>query len=314
MEELPSLKSLLSEVEEFCETHFKSTYKINYQGRFVVKLPIYRDINPLGETKSLAISKLLAMENKFKLDSEFEKEFKDFMKEYEEAGHMLPNKNLNSSKQEYFLFHHALQKKKKKIALQLNFELFLMGPENLRTQVCHISNPRWFQFIEKEITLHDFSDASESAYACAIYVVQRNDNGINKVTILAAKSKVVSLKAVSIPRLKLNGAFLFARLFSALINTLKDHVINFYACTDSQVVFSWLCSPSRNWKSFIANRTTEILDRIPQNRWRYVPTKKSPADMGSRGVSLKDLADCRLWWKALVSYHHQMWTGLINQF
>ncbi|GFS84733.1 DUF1758 domain-containing protein [Nephila pilipes] len=29
MEELPSLKSLLSEEEEFCETYFKSTYKIN---------------------------------------------------------------------------------------------------------------------------------------------------------------------------------------------------------------------------------------------------------------------------------------------
>ncbi|GFT91868.1 DUF1758 domain-containing protein [Nephila pilipes] len=51
------------------------------------------------------------MENKFKLDSEFEKECKDFMNEYEEARHMLPNKILNSFKQEYFLPHHAVQKK-----------------------------------------------------------------------------------------------------------------------------------------------------------------------------------------------------------
>ncbi|GFT23265.1 DUF1758 domain-containing protein [Nephila pilipes] len=111
MEELPNLKSSLSEEQEFCETHFKSSYKINYQGRFVVKLPIYRDINQLGDTKWLAISRLLVMENKFKLDSEFEKEYKDFMNEYEEAGHMLHNKNLNSSKQEYFLPHLSVQKK-----------------------------------------------------------------------------------------------------------------------------------------------------------------------------------------------------------
>ncbi|GFU25725.1 uncharacterized protein NPIL_276001 [Nephila pilipes] len=119
MEELPSLKSFLSEEEEFCETHFKSTYKINDLGRFVVKLPIYKDINQLGETK------------------------------------------------------------------------------------------------------------------------------------------------------------------------------------DSQVVLSWLSSLPRNWKPFIANRTSEILDLIPQSRRRYVPTKKNPAaDIGSRGVSPKDLSDYRLWWES----------------
>ncbi|XP_055928180.1 uncharacterized protein LOC129959385 [Argiope bruennichi] len=37
----------------------------------------------------------------------------------------------------------------------------------------------------------------------------------------------------------------------------------------SQVVLSWLSSPPRNWKPFVANRTSEILDLIPQNRWRF---------------------------------------------
>ncbi|GFT61493.1 uncharacterized protein NPIL_689901 [Nephila pilipes] len=106
---------------------------------------------------------------------------------------------------------------------------------------------------------------SESAYACVIYSVQRNDNSVTEVTILAAKSKVAPLKPVSIPQLELNGALLLARLFSVLINTLKDHVIKFYAWTDFQVVLSWLFSPPRNWKPFIANRTSKILNRIPQN-------------------------------------------------
>ncbi|GBM87376.1 hypothetical protein AVEN_168629-1 [Araneus ventricosus] len=84
MEEFPFKKSFLSE-EAFCETHFKSTYKINEQGRFVVKLPVYRYINQLGDTKGMAVSRLLGMENKFKCDSEFGREYKGFMKEFEEA-------------------------------------------------------------------------------------------------------------------------------------------------------------------------------------------------------------------------------------
>ncbi|GFT15645.1 DUF1758 domain-containing protein [Trichonephila clavipes] len=55
-EELPLKKKSLSEEEEFCDNHFKATYKINNEGRFVVKLPIYRDINQLGNTRVLAVS------------------------------------------------------------------------------------------------------------------------------------------------------------------------------------------------------------------------------------------------------------------
>ncbi|GFX61889.1 DUF1758 domain-containing protein [Trichonephila clavipes] len=82
-EELPLKKISLSEEEEFCENHFKATYKINNEGRFVVKLPIYRDINQLGTTIGLAVSRLLTMENKFKSDVELEQEYKNFMEEYE---------------------------------------------------------------------------------------------------------------------------------------------------------------------------------------------------------------------------------------
>ncbi|GBM26376.1 hypothetical protein AVEN_239371-1 [Araneus ventricosus] len=110
VEKLPIKKSFFSE-EEFFQTHLKSTCKINEQGRFVVKLPVYRDINQLGNTKGMAVSRLLTMENKLKCNSEFEKEYKGFMKEYGEAGHMSPNKDLDSSKIEYFLPHHAVQKK-----------------------------------------------------------------------------------------------------------------------------------------------------------------------------------------------------------
>ncbi|GFT81903.1 uncharacterized protein TNCV_3908781 [Trichonephila clavipes] len=55
-EELSVKKQFLSDEEQFCENHFKSNFKYNDEGRFVVKLPIYRDTSRLGNTKGIAIS------------------------------------------------------------------------------------------------------------------------------------------------------------------------------------------------------------------------------------------------------------------
>ncbi|GFV76660.1 uncharacterized protein TNCV_4728801 [Trichonephila clavipes] len=121
------------------------------------------------------------------------------------------------------------------------------------------------------------ADASESAYACVVYAVQR-DRETAKVVMLGEKRKVAALKPICIPRLELNGALLLARFFETLCNCLNDHVINIYAWTDSQVVLSWLSSPPKNWKPFVANRTSEILNIIPCKQWRYVPSKENPAE------------------------------------
>ncbi|GFQ66760.1 DUF1758 domain-containing protein [Trichonephila clavata] len=109
-EELSIKKLSLSEEEEFCENHFTATYKINKEGRFVVKLHIYRDINKLGNTRGMAVSRLFAIEIKFKSDAEFEWEYKSFMEEYEKLGHMSRNKEL-VAKISYFLPHHAVPRK-----------------------------------------------------------------------------------------------------------------------------------------------------------------------------------------------------------
>ncbi|GFS59395.1 uncharacterized protein TNCV_3725431 [Trichonephila clavipes] len=70
-----------------------------------------------------------------------------------------------------------------------------------------------------------------------------------------------------------------------------------YACVVYEVGLLWLSSPPRNWKPFVANRTSKILDIIPSKQWRYVPSKENPANLGSTGISPKDLPDCSLWWE-----------------
>ncbi|GFU96473.1 uncharacterized protein TNCV_90461 [Trichonephila clavipes] len=118
-------------------------------------------------------------------------------------------------------------------------------------QVCSIHIPRWIHTASQQITLHGFCDASELAYASVIYAVQPQADGNTKVTLLVAKSRVAPLKSVSIPRLKLNGALLLARLYATCKNILKEYDVHFYAWTDSQVVLSWLSSHPRNWKPYI---------------------------------------------------------------
>ncbi|GFW45601.1 DUF5641 domain-containing protein [Trichonephila clavipes] len=115
--------------------------------------------------------------------------------------------------------------------------------------------------------------------------------------MLGGRSKVAPLKPICIQRLEWNAALLLSRFIAILCNCLKDHVINVYAWTDSQVVLSWLSSPLRNWKAFVANRTSAILDFIPCKKWLHVSSKEKPADLGSKGMSPKDLPDCSLWWE-----------------
>ncbi|GFV37144.1 uncharacterized protein TNCV_1720661 [Trichonephila clavipes] len=112
LEEISNVKDkLLTSEEQFVETHFQNTYACNSDGRFVVKLPFYKSNSELGDSKPAAISRLLAMERKFKNNPDFEKQYKEFMNEYESLGHTsLVNSRSHTSKDQNFLPHHAVIK------------------------------------------------------------------------------------------------------------------------------------------------------------------------------------------------------------
>lgn len=110
LEELPVKGQLLSEEEQFCENHFKQNYRLNDEGRFVVKLPIYKDTSQLVNAKAAAISRMLAMERKFQNNELFQRDYKLFMQDYEKIGHM---KLIDTEKEEvsktkvHYLPHHV---------------------------------------------------------------------------------------------------------------------------------------------------------------------------------------------------------------
>lgn len=57
-----------------------------------------------------------------------------------------------------------------------------------------------------EARLHHFSDASESAYGIATYLVFVDGQGRISCSLVMAKSRVAPLKQVTIPKLELTAA------------------------------------------------------------------------------------------------------------
>ena len=54
------------------------------------------------------------------------------------------------------------------------------------------------------------------------------------------------------------------------------------------------------FKPFTANRIGEIQTSTNPNTWRYVPTKENPADYLTRGTTLTELSQLKVWWEGPI--------------
>ena len=164
----------------------------------------------------------------------------------------------------------------------------LLELEQLRIGRCILSKDC------SSIELHVFGDASEKAYAAAVYIKSGS-----QTRLLTAKTRVAPVKTVSLPRLELCGAVLGARLLVAVktaLIPLNVEVSDTIAWTDSTIVLSWLSDHPRNWACYVANRVSEIQTAIAPSAWRHVPSKDNPADDASRGILATHLIKRQLWW------------------
>ncbi|KAL0120837.1 hypothetical protein PUN28_008485 [Cardiocondyla obscurior] len=147
-----------------------------------------------------------------------------------------------------------------------------------------------------EMELHGFCDASERAYGACVYVRTGGRSGRPRVALLASKSRVAPVRAVSLPRLELSAAKLLAELTQKIRIAIGDRQCKQFLWTDSMVALHWIVSSSRKWNAFVANRVGEIQRITEIASWRHVPSAENPADILSRGRALKDLAHDSLWW------------------
>ncbi|XP_026462882.1 uncharacterized protein LOC113369945 [Ctenocephalides felis] len=66
--------------------------------------------------------------------------------------------------------------------------------------------------------------------------------------------------------------------------------------SDSKIVLAWIKSPSHKWKTFVANRVSEIQTNTDPNNWYHVRSEDNPADLISRGMLPEVLINSDLWW------------------
>ena len=145
--------------------------------------------------------------------------------------------------------------------------------------------------------LHGFSDASLKAYGAVVYVRSTYANHPPLISLVISKTRVAKLKPSTVPRQELCGALLLTELLTEVKGILNISDSNIWAWSDSSIVLPWLDGHPRDFKVFVTNRVSAILQVTSPSTWRHVPTAENPADCASRGMMPQDLLEHTLWWE-----------------
>ncbi|XP_055604307.1 uncharacterized protein LOC129752558 [Uranotaenia lowii] len=102
--------SSYSPEESKCEEFFCRTVSRNPQGRYIVCLPVKRDvINQLGDNSKSAVRRFQLIENRMQKEPSLGEQYREFMTEYIRLGHMeLVTECEHTTKQAYYLPHHPV--------------------------------------------------------------------------------------------------------------------------------------------------------------------------------------------------------------
>ncbi|XP_058817710.1 uncharacterized protein LOC131681019 [Topomyia yanbarensis] len=145
------------------------------------------------------------------------------------------------------------------------------------------------------IQLHTFCDASEVAFGACVYARSVDPQGNVRVQLLASKSRVATLKRVTLPRLELCAAVIGAQLNAHIVQALQLEISESRFWSDSTVTLQGLQSPPNTWKTFVANRVSDIQASTHGSQWSHISGKENPADLVSRGMQIDDFLSSELW-------------------
>jgi len=170
--------------------------------------------------------------------------------------------------------------------------------QNQLNDLVEVFIPRWTGEggEPQRVEIHEFSDASNSAYAAVVYLRVESLLGSTRVSLLYSKTRVAPLKVQTVPRLELCAAVLLAKAVEFVRTSMNLTGVHVYCWTDSSVVLAWLSAVPTRWKTFVANRVSEIHSTMPGANWRHVPTTMNPADCASRSITASELVGHSLWW------------------
>ena len=137
----------------------------------------------------------------------------------------------------------------------------------------------------EEIQLHVFCDASEAAYGTVAYLRYSFKSGAHTTSFVMSKSRVAPTTSVTLPRLELNAAVAGVRLYRLLIRELDLPIVRICFWSDSSLTIQYIQNKQHRFKTYVANRVSEILQYTSEKQWNHVSGSVNPADILSRGVS-----------------------------
>ena len=167
--------------------------------------------------------------------------------------------------------------------VKLEWKKWLTELSNItKIEIARVHHPTGYQ--ASDIELHIFCDASEKAYGAVAYLKFQFMKNKPHCSFVMAKNRLAPIKTISLPRLELNAAVLGIRLYKSIIKELDLPISQTMFWTDSTLVLQYLRNETQRFKTYVANRVTEILDESSISQWHHVPSESNPADICSRGV------------------------------
>lgn len=158
IEEIAYIKPNSAEEIE-CETHFANTTSRDSTGRYTVRLPFRRTNERLGDSRTVAHKRLLAVERKLNANDLLKVEYARAMKEYLTLGHMSIVESPGNDG--YYMSHHAVIKESSRTTkvrvvfdasaktsrdISLN-DILMVGPTIQKKLFAHLIRFRMYRFV-----------------------------------------------------------------------------------------------------------------------------------------------------------------------
>ena len=139
--------------------------------------------------------------------------------------------------------------------------------------------------------LHHFSDASEDGYGTCSYIRMVDVKERVHCSLILAKARVAPLKLSTMPRMELQAAVSATEQNMKLKSELSINIDREYFWCDSTIALGYIKNDTAKFLPYVSNRVSQIRSKSKPQDWYHISGALNPADIASRGSSVKDLMD-----------------------
>ncbi|GFX43870.1 integrase catalytic domain-containing protein [Trichonephila clavipes] len=296
-------------------------------------MALNKDPSCLGNSKDIAIRRLNSLWKRLSRDSRYLSLYAEFLKEYEELGHLERVVESSEPPTHYYIPHHGVLRPEKltsKLRIVFNGssptttgislnDILLKGEVNddvfeseVLSVIAKLYDPLGFlapviakakMFLQQlwQCKL-DWDDVLSNSIANEWREFVTTLKCIEEVKInrfiMADNIMLESFSKDLRMHLKrpTERSFTYTQLVKKIRSTLRLNISDIVLHTDSTIALAWLNTPANRLKTFVANRVAKVQELTEGFQWNHVPSVLNPADLVSRGLRPCDLPNLRLWW------------------